>query len=77
MRLTSKGQVTIPLALRKRYGLDPLSEVTFEPAEGGVLIRPTSASRLKSLRAGLKRARGSADAVRSTAELMRLSRGEV
>jgi len=26
MRLTSKGQVTIPLALRKRYGLDSLAE---------------------------------------------------
>ena len=25
MRLTSKGQVTIPLAMRKRYGLDPLA----------------------------------------------------
>jgi bifunctional DNA-binding transcriptional regulator/antitoxin component of YhaV-PrlF toxin-antitoxin module len=76
MRLTSKGQVTIPLAMRKRYGLDPLAEVTFEPAEGGVLIRPATNHRIKSLRAALKRARGSADAVRSTAELMRLTRGE-
>lgn len=25
MRLTSKGQVTIPLALRRGYGLDPLA----------------------------------------------------
>lgn len=76
MRITSKGQVTIPLALRKRYGLDPLAEVVFEPAEGGVLIRPAAIQRLKALRSALRRARGSADAVRSTAELMRLTRGE-
>jgi hypothetical protein len=41
-----------------------------------VLIRPAANHRIKSLRAALKRARGSADAVRSTAELMRLTRGE-
>lgn len=76
MRLTSKGQVTIPLALRKRYGLAPLAEVTFEATDGGVLIRPAGDQHLKSLRNALKRARGSADAVRSTAELMRLTRGE-
>jgi antitoxin PrlF len=76
MRLTSKGQVTIPLALRKRYGLDPLAEVTFEARAGGVLIRPAVDKRLRSLRAALRRACGSADAVRSTAELMRLTRGE-
>ena len=50
--------------------------MTFEPAKGGVLIRPAADHRLKSLRATLKRARGSADAVSSTAELMRLTRGE-
>ena len=66
MRLTSKGQVTIPLA-----------EVIFEAADGGVLIRPARDQRLKSLRSALpRRARGSADAVLSTSELMRITRGE-
>lgn len=76
MKLTSKGQVTIPLSLRKRYGLEPRAEVVFEAAEGGVLIKPVANARLRSLKAALKRARGTADAVRTTAELMRLTRGD-
>jgi len=76
MKLTSKGQVTIPQALRKRYGLTAQSEVTFEAAEGGVLIKPASAPRVQRLKTALRRARGSADNGLSTAEIMRLTRGE-
>ena len=41
MKLTIKGQVTIPKRLRKRYGLNPQEEVIIEEAPGGVLIRVT------------------------------------
>ena len=44
MKLTSKGQVTIPQALREKFGLLPKTEVAFEEAEGGVLIKPAGAS---------------------------------
>lgn len=35
VRLTSKGQVTTPRLLRERYGLLPVTEVSFEAAAGG------------------------------------------
>lgn len=76
MKLTSKGQVTIPQALRDQFGLNPDTEVTFEAAREGVLIKPASAVRRRRLLAWLRRARGSATAKRSTAEIMRLTRGE-
>ncbi|MDF3055938.1 MAG: AbrB family transcriptional regulator [Rariglobus sp.] len=76
MKLTTKGQVTIPLKLRKRYGLAARTEVTFEAAEGGVLIKPASAPRLQRLKTALRRARGSATSGLTTGDIMRQTRGE-
>jgi AbrB family looped-hinge helix DNA binding protein len=76
MKLTSKGQVTIPLKFRRQFGLKPLSEVTFEPAEDGVLIRPASAQRVKALKLAIRKTRGSADAGLTTEQVMRATRGE-
>ncbi|HEY1361054.1 MAG TPA: AbrB/MazE/SpoVT family DNA-binding domain-containing protein [Xanthobacteraceae bacterium] len=54
MRITSKGQVTIPAAIRERAGLLPHTEVDFEvdgrwcglfapmPAAGPVAVRASS-----------------------------------
>lgn len=75
MKLTVKGQVTIPQRLRKRYGLKPESEVIFEETPSGVLIKPASSDRMAQLEKALKESRGSA-AIQSTAELMRLTRGD-
>ncbi len=38
-RVSSKGQITIPTAVRKRLGLRPGTVVEFEPREDGVLLR--------------------------------------
>ena len=76
MKLTSKGQVTIPQALREKFGLLPETEVTFEEANGGVLIKPAAATRRREAEAWLKRARGSATAKLTTDEIMSLTRGE-
>lgn len=76
MKLTSKGQVTIPQALREKFGLLPETEVTFEEADGGVLIKPAAATRRRDAEAWLKRARGSATAKLTTDEIMSLTRGE-
>ena len=76
MKLTSKGQITIPKALRDRYGLQPNTEVTFEAAPTGVLIRPAAEARRRQLRDLLRRARGSATTGRSTDEIMRLTRAD-
>ena len=76
MKLTSKGQVTIPQALREKFGLLPATEVAFEEAEGGVLIKPAAAGRRRQAEDWLRRARGSATTKLSTDEIMALTRGE-
>ncbi len=76
MKLTSKGQVTIPRKLRDQYGLNPDTEVTFEATRDGVLLKPARADRRKRIERGLRRARGSATAMQSTEDIMRLTRGE-
>ena len=75
MKLTSKGQVTIPQRLRNRYGLKPETEVVFEETAAGVLIKPAASGRRAQLKAAIRRSRGSA-AVTSTAALMELTRGD-
>ena len=79
MRITSKGQVTIPQAVREQAGLHPHSEVEFEVRPNGeVVIRPASPP-AASLRAAFERVRGSANASEfkgmSTDEFMAFLRG--
>lgn len=74
MKLTIKGQVTIPKKYRQRYGLAPHTEVVFEEAAGGVLIRPAGAARSEKLRKSLKQVRGIADAGLSTEKIMKMTR---
>jgi AbrB family looped-hinge helix DNA binding protein len=40
MRMTAKGQITIPQELRERFGLGPGAEVEVVAAEDGALVRP-------------------------------------
>lgn len=75
MKLTIKGQVTIPKRLRNRYGLHPEKEVQFEETPHGLLIKPTSTDRLDQLKAAIRRTKGSAT-VQSTRELMQLTRDD-
>jgi AbrB family looped-hinge helix DNA binding protein len=68
MKITTKGQVTIPQAVREQAGLHPHSEVSFEVlASGDVLMRraaPRAAgfARISATRAAFERVRGSANA---------------
>lgn len=39
MKITERGQVTIPKPLRERYGLGPDVEVEFVPGEQGLLLK--------------------------------------
>lgn len=71
MRITSKGQVTIPKDLRDRFGLLPDTEVEFLAEESGVRI-------VKARGRGsgvVDRLRGTADGGLSTDEIMALTRG--
>jgi len=76
MKLTSKGQVTIPQALRESQGLRPGTEVTFTAAPGGVLIVPAREERLRRLRAAIRKSRSGPKPRFTAEELMRLTRGE-
>ena len=75
MKITSKGQVTIPRRLRLKYGLLPHGEVTFHETEGGVLVRPTL-SKPESIEQRLLHARGVARTRMTSDEVMRLTRGD-
>lgn len=37
--ISSKGQITVPLAVRKKLGLLPGTVVSFELVEGGALVK--------------------------------------
>jgi AbrB family looped-hinge helix DNA binding protein len=75
MRITAKGQVTIPHPLRERYGLAPDTEVCFEATDRGVLIRPAR-SRAEEMDRRLAKATGSATVPLSTDEIIQLTRGD-
>jgi antitoxin PrlF len=73
MRITSKGQVTIPIEIRERSGLLPGTEVQFE-LEGDA-VRLTRAEGAPSRgRTIVERLRGRATAGLSTEEIMALTR---
>lgn len=74
MRLTSKGQVTIPLAIRKKLGLLPNTEVEFDIVGESVRIR--KAARQSRGRQIVEHLRGTATAGMTTDEIMALTRGE-
>lgn len=73
VRVTSKGQVTIPQDVRRRLGIEPGSEVDFEIDDDVVrLVRKPAGSGA----ALVKKMRGRRRVSMSTDELMALTRGE-
>jgi AbrB family looped-hinge helix DNA binding protein len=81
MRVTQKGQVTIPGRLRRKAGLLPGTEVEFTQEKRGVLLRPAKPGRRLTQREQeiadtLDRLRGSATIKMTTEEIMALTRGE-
>ena len=48
-RLTSKGQLTIPIEIRKRYGLEAGDEVEFVAEEKGTYLLPIKKKSLMDL----------------------------
>ena len=76
MRLTQKGQVTVPKSLRDRYGLKTGMELEFEATEGGVLLRPAGVNKLAQVREAIESVRGIVSGGMTTDEIMELTRGE-
>ena len=74
MKITSKGQVTIPQELRERAGLMPGCEVEFsEGRDGRVFIRKlTSGRRGRSI---VEKLRGQGSVRMTNEEILNLTRG--
>ena len=75
MRITSKGQVTIPQDIRERYGLLPHTEVELV-VEGETVILCKASGENHRMRSWPDQVRGSADIKMTTADIMALTRGE-
>ena len=73
MRLTSKGQITIPQEIRNKLGLLPHTEVEFEVDGDAVRLRPARRSRSRG-DALVARIRGTASGKLTTDQIMALTR---
>ena len=74
MRITSKGQVTIPIAVRKKAGLLPNTEVEFV-VRGNTVIVKKAENTLRRSRRVLTAMPGKVTKAFSTDEIMALTRG--
>ena len=73
MRVTTKGQVTIPQPIREKLGIVPNSEVDFVEEKGKVYIVKKKGSGPKDK--VFRKLRGIASVKMSTEEIMNLTRG--
>ena len=75
MRVTIKGQVTIPQEIRERYGFLPGTEVRFQDRDGVVCLVKERGEPTRG-RALVEQMRGRAQVRLSTDEIMALTRGD-
>ena len=75
MRVTTKGQVTIPLKIRQKMNITPASEVDFIVGEDGrvYIVKVDS----DPITRRFSKLRGIANVKMSTDEIMALTRSEV
>lgn len=74
MKVTEKGQVTIPKELRDALGIGAGTEVEFERSDDAIVVRKAHGgpSRGRQL---VERLRGRGDVAMTTDEIMALTRG--
>ena len=75
MRITSKGQVTIPQRLRERYGLMPETEVEFIEVDGEVVLRRAGAQSADRAQQIVDRMLGAGHSPLTTEEIIAIARG--
>ena len=74
MRVTTKGQVTIPQHIREKFGITPDSEVDFVEEKGRIyLVKKKPNNQRPGKFHGL---RGTATVKMTTDEILALTRGE-
>lgn len=74
MKITTKGQVTIPQEVRERLGLLPHTEVEFEVRGDAAVLRKAT-KRGRRGRQIVERMKGSGTVALTTDEIMSLTRG--
>ncbi len=75
MKITTKGQVTIPQELRERLGFLPHTEVVFV-AHGESLTLKKAVTEKKRMSSWVARVRGTSTSKWSTDAIMKMTRGE-
>lgn len=75
MRVTEKGQVTIPKDLRDQLGIGAGTEVDFARSDDAIVIRKIADGPSRGRRLA-ERLRGRGDVTMSTDEIMAHTRGE-
>lgn len=75
MRVTEKGQVTIPKELRDALGIGAGTEVEFERRKDALLLRKAKGGPTRGQRLGA-RLRGRGDVAMTTDDIMALTRAD-
>lgn len=75
MRITSKGQVTIPQEIRERLGLWPHTEVEFVAQGDAVYLRKAADADSRGRRL-VQHLRGKGTVAMTTDQILALTRGE-
>ena len=76
MKITSKGQVTIPKEMREAFGLLPGTEVEFVPGESDIRVRKAAGGRRRGEEVVAHLREAGKNYTMTTDEVMRLTRGE-
>jgi bifunctional DNA-binding transcriptional regulator/antitoxin component of YhaV-PrlF toxin-antitoxin module len=74
MRITSKGQVTIPQVIREKYGFMPETDIEFVERDGWIGIQRADQSKPDRIQQMIDRMSGSATTNLTTDEIMELTR---
>lgn len=76
MKVTDKGQVTIPIKIRQEMGILPNTEVEFSISGEKVILRKTNSTDRRRGERIVAALRGKGKSKLSTDEIMALTRGE-
>jgi AbrB family looped-hinge helix DNA binding protein len=74
MRVTTKGQVTIPQHIREKLGITPSTEIDFVEEGGRIFLAKRKAGNAAVRK--FEKLRGSATVKMTTDEIMRLTRSD-
>ena len=77
MKVTQKGQVTIPKRFRDRFLLKKNSKVVFEEKEDGILIQPAKNTDVETIMTKIEKYAGIADVNMTTDQIINLTRDQL